>query len=240
MTGPVPPGPSGAGGPHAFVVDLAHPVLDDHDRHHFERSVRLRPGDDLTVSDGRGGWRRCRFGDDLEPVGDPELVTRAEPQLTVAFALVKGERPEWVTQKLTELGVDTIVPFTAARSVVRWDERKAAVNRDRLERVAREAAMQSRRCWLPVVAPVASFADVAAFPGAVRGDRGGAPLSLATPTVLVGPEGGWTDDERDALPAVGLGPQVLRADTAAIVAGALLSALRADLVAPARLSPEPS
>jgi 16S rRNA (uracil1498-N3)-methyltransferase len=233
VTGPEPSGPSGAGGPHAFVADLDRPDLDDHDRHHFERVVRLRAGDALTVSDGRGGWRTCRFGEELEPVDEVMLVARPEPAVTVAFALVKGERPEWVTQKLTELGVDTIVPFTAARSVVRWDDRKAAANRDRLERVAREAAMQSRRCWLPEVAPVSTFAGVAALPGAVRGDRGGVPLTLRAPTVLVGPEGGWTDDERTALPAVGLGVQVLRADTAAVVAGALLTALRAGLVAPA-------
>lgn len=225
--------PSGADGPHAFVDDLAAPALTEADRHHFERVVRLRPGDPVTVSDGCGSWRPCRFGPELEPVGDVVAAARAEPGITVAFALVKGERPEWVTQKLTELGVDTIVPFTAARSVVRWDERKAAANHQRLERVAREASMQSRRCWLPTVAPVASFADVAALPGAARADRGGAPLSLATPTLLVGPEGGWTDDERGALPSVGLGVHVLRADTAAVVAGSLLTALRAGLVASA-------
>ena len=228
-----PAGPAGDGGPHAFVADLESPQLTDVDRHHFERVVRLRPGDPFTVSDGEGGWRACRFGDEVEVVSGIEHLARPAPSVTVAFALVKGERPEWVTQKLTELGVDTIVPFTAARSVVRWDERKAAANRDRLERVAREAAMQCRRCWLPVVAPVAAFDRVAALPGAVRADRGGLPLTLATPTVLVGPEGGWTDDERGALPAVGLGVHVLRADTAAVAAGTLLAALRAGLVAPA-------
>jgi len=132
VTRPELSGPSSAGGPHAFVADLDRPVLDDHDRHHFERVVRLRAGDALTVSDGQGGWRSCRFGEELEPVDEVASVARPEPAVTVAFALVKGERPEWVTQKLTELGVDTIVPFTAARSVVRWDERKAAANRDRL------------------------------------------------------------------------------------------------------------
>ncbi len=200
MTRPEPSGPSGAGGPHAFVADLDRPALDDHDRHHFERVVRLRAGDALTVSDGRGGWRSCRFGDDLEPVDEVAFVARPEPAVSVAFALVKGERPEWVTQKLTELGVDTIVPFTAARSVVRWDERKAAANRDRLERVAREAAMQSRRCWLPEVAPVATFAGVAALPGAVARRPRRRPAHAAHAHGAGRPRG-WLDRRRARCPA---------------------------------------
>ena len=93
--------------------------------------------------------------------------------------------------------------------------------------------MQSRRAWLPAVADVSSFATAVALPGAVLADRGGRPPSLSRPTVLVGPEGGWTDEERACgLASVGLGEQVLRAETAAIAAGALLAALRARLVRP--------
>ena len=81
------------------------------------------------------------------------------------------------------------------------------------------------------VEPVTGFAEVAARPGAAMADRGGAPPSLARPLLLVGPEGGWDDGERAAgLPAVSLSPGVLRAETAAIVAGALLVALRAGCV----------
>ena len=90
--------------------------------------------------------------------------------------------------------------------------------------------MQSRRAFLPEVDDVRSFAEVAALPGAALADAGGDPPSLARPTVLVGPEGGWSDEERAAgLPAVALGPHVLRAETAAIVAGALVVALRSSL-----------
>lgn len=191
----------------------------------------MRPGDVLTVSDGAGGRRACRFGPELEPVGEVERVPRPQPLVTVAFAVVKGERPEWAVQKLTELGVDRIVPLQTARSVVRWPLGESVAQLARLRRVAREAAVQSRRSWLPVVDGVAPFAAVAAEPGAALAHPGGGPPSLDRPTLLVGPEGGWNGDELAAGPAlVSLGPSVLRAETAAVVAGALLCALRAGTV----------
>jgi 16S rRNA (uracil1498-N3)-methyltransferase len=220
---------------HAFVADVERPELDDRDRHHFERALRLTPGAPLTVSDGAGRWRRCRFGAVLEPDGPVRTVTPPSPRLTVGFAPVKGDRPEWVVQKLTELGVDRIVPFLADRSVVRWDGERAQRQHQRLVAVAHEAAMQSRRAWLPELAPVTTFAAAAELPGAARADPNGAPPSLDHPIVLVGPEGGWSPAERQRLPAtVGLGPGVVRAETAAIAAAALLTALRSGLLAPIR------
>jgi 16S rRNA (uracil1498-N3)-methyltransferase len=215
---------------HAFVADLDAPALDDLDRYHLERVLRLRPGDEITVSDGRGGWRPCRFGPALEPIADPSFEAAPTPSLTIGFALVKSDKPELVVQKLTELGIDRIVPFTAARSVVRWDAAKVAKAHIRLNGVAREASMQSRRTWLPTVERVASFADVAGD-GAVLCERGGAAPSLARTTFLVGPEGGWSSDERAlGLPEVGLGPNVLRAETAAVALGAVLGGLRAGII----------
>jgi 16S rRNA (uracil1498-N3)-methyltransferase len=213
------------------VADVSVPVLTDADRHHLERVRRLRVGDDLTVTDGRGRWRWCRFGPDLVPDGDTVLDPEPAPRITVAFALVKGERPELMVQKLTELGVDVIVPFVAERSIVRWDPPKADRNTERLRRVAVEAAMQSRRTWLPEVAEVTTFAEVAALPGAVRADRDGTSPGLDHPTLLIGPEGGWSDGERSAMPAsVELGSGVLRAETAAITGAAVLCALRSGLI----------
>jgi 16S rRNA (uracil1498-N3)-methyltransferase len=227
---------------HVFVADLADPQLDDADRHHLERVLRLRAGEEVTVSDGRGGWRRCTFGagGDLQPEGEVEQRPQPAPAITVAFALTKGDKPELTVQKLTELGVDRIVPFVAARSVVRWDDERAARQVERLRRVAREAGMQSRRAHLPEVAEVADFATVARLPGAVLADAGGQPPALATPAVLVGPEGGWSDEERAAgLPCAGLGDHVLRAETAAITAAALWTALRAGRVQHAELLHSP-
>lgn len=222
-------------GPHAFVADLAAPVLDADDDHHLRRALRLRVGDALTVGDGAGGWRPARFGADAAVTPDGEIVVepRPEPLVTIAFAPVKGQRPEWAVQKLTELGVDRIWLLVAARSVVRWEGERAASHRTRLERVAREAAMQSRRAWLPEVRAGVTAAEAAAVTGAALAHPGGTAPGLDRPTVLIGPEGGWTDDEVAGAPALAaLGPTVLRTETAAVAAGSLLVALRAGLVAP--------
>jgi 16S rRNA (uracil1498-N3)-methyltransferase len=219
--------------PHVFVADAAMPVLADEDRHHLERVLRVRVGEEVTVADGRGAWRVCRFlaGGALEPVAAVEERARLTPAITVAFAVTKGDKPEVVVQKLTELGVDRIVPFRAERSVARWEGERAERHLGRLRKVAREAAMQSRRAYLPDVDDIVEFASAAALPGAALADAGGAPPSLVSPVLLIGPEGGWTDAERSVgLPIVGLGSDVLRAETAAIAAATLLGALRAGLV----------
>jgi 16S rRNA (uracil1498-N3)-methyltransferase len=137
-------------------------------------------------------------------------------------------------QKLTEVGVDRILVFAAARSVVRWEGAKAARQRQRLAKVAREAAMQSRRSWLPDIGMLGGFAEAAALSGAVLADRGGAPPTLQAHTVLIGPEGGWAPEElAHGLPTIGVGSHHLRAETAAVAVGLLLTGLRAGLVAPA-------
>lgn len=225
-------GPGRHDGPHVFVEDVGDPVLADEDRHHLSRVLRVRQGDPLTVSDGSGRWRRCGFGDPLEPRSRIERIERRTPMLMVGFALVKGDRPELVTQKLTEMGVDVIAPFAAERSVVRWDGLKAARNLERLRRVAREAAMQARRCWLPEVRPLSTLPRVAeSWHGVALADPDGDPLTCAVTGVLIGPEGGWTPAELETAGArVCLADHVLRAETAAIVAGAHLTAVRGGLL----------
>ncbi len=224
--------PDGHGGPHVFVDDLERPQLTDDDRHHLERVLRVRAGDPLTVSDGAGRWRAARFGGQVEPDGPVHVVAAPEPPIRIAFALTKGGRPELVVQKLTELGADVIAPMTTERAVVRWDPARSERNTDRLRRIAREAAMQCRRVRLPEVAPLTTFAAAAARDGATLLDRGGAPPSLRHGWVLVGPEGGWSDGERRLdLPRMALAETVLRAETAAVAAAAVLGALRARLCA---------
>ena len=225
---------------HVFVADPEAPELDPDDRHHLTRVLRLRDGEAVTVADGRGRWRECvwRAGAP-EPVGPLTYDGAPDPPVTVAFALTKGERPEWVVQKLTEVGVDTILPFRAARSVVRWDEAKAAAAAERWRRVAREAAMQCRRARLPHVGEVTDFAGAvsAVGPYGALAAPGGEAPDLVRPALLVGPEGGWTLDELGCgLPAVGLGPTVLRAETAAVAAAVVLCALRERVVWPSRPS----
>lgn len=227
------PHPADHPGPLVFVERLDVPVLADDDRHHLERVLRVRPGDGLTVADGQGRWRPAVLGRDgaVEPTADVVVTPAPAPALAVGFALVKGEKPEVVVQKLTELGIDRIVPFRAERSVVRWDDAKAAKAVARLRAVARAASMQCHRPHLPTVDDVADLADLAAQPGAAMADRWGERPSLEHRLVLVGPEGGWAPGEQAmGLPRVALGGHVLRAETAAITAGALLAALRVGLV----------
>ncbi len=220
-------------GPLFFVEDLAQPQLADDDRHHAERVLRLRVGEQLTLSDGRGGSRQARWtagGPEVD--GEISTEPRPEAELTVCFALVKGAKPELVVQKLCELGIDRIVPFVAERSVVRWDDAKADRAVDRLNTVARGAAMQSRRVWLPQVNAVTTFANVAVAPS-VLAEPAGRPPTTADRCVLIGPEGGWSDTERDVpLERVGFGRNVMRAETAAIAVAAIVVALREGLVAP--------
>jgi 16S rRNA (uracil1498-N3)-methyltransferase len=225
---------------HVFVADLDVPELDEPDRHHLSHALRLRPGEEVTVSDGTGRWRSCRFVTGRPGGGRPSVALEPEgpviseepplPAVAVGFVVTKGSRPEWVVQKLTEVGVDRIVPLSSSRAVVRWDTARAERNVERLRRVAREAAMQSRRNRLPEVTDVLSFAEVAVA-GAALAEAGGTAPSLERPFVLVGPEGGWDHAELACgLPLVDLGPTRLRAETAAVAAGVLLCALRAGLV----------
>ena len=232
-----------------FVGDPAVPRLTDDDVHHLGRVLRLRAGEEIIASDGQGRWARVTWqGPDAEVVpvagatgvggdGSVQSEAAARPALTVAFAPVKGERPEWVVQKLTELGIDRIVPLLSERSVVRWSGARGKATVERLRRVAREAAAQCRRVWLPEVLDVVRFAELPSLgsPGEVvlaqlSGDR----PSVRSHVVAVGPEGGWSIDELSSgLPTVGFGLSVLRAETAAVTAGALLASLRTGTVAAA-------
>lgn len=210
------------------MADLDAPVVGDADLHHFRRVRRLDDGTPITIADGAGRWRSARFGD--EPVVDGPVEEEPPPttRITVGFAPVKGERPEWVVQKLTELGVDTIVPLQTARSVVRWDGARAAKQHAKWETVAREAAMQSRRLHLPVVQPVTALSDLfAQSDGAVLAEPGAPALGPGDRTVLIGPEGGWDPSELEGRRSCGLPGGVLRAETAAITAAVLLVAARA-------------
>lgn len=217
---------------HVIVDELPDElVLTDDTGHHLARVRRLRVGEHVTAADGRGTWREYAVLDvsdgtlRLGETGAAVSEAPSEVSLTLAFAPAKGDRPERVVRAVTELGVDAIVPVFTERSVVRWRQPDAAAAR--LARVIHEAAGQSRRARLPELRPACELEALAAFPGLVVADRTGvAAAELARPSggewiVLVGPEGGLSPTERDALvhaPRVALGPHVLRAETAAIAA----------------------
>jgi 16S rRNA (uracil1498-N3)-methyltransferase len=228
---------------HVFVDRLDDRItVEGDDGHHLQRARRVRPGETVTAGDGYGRWRVFAVtGADTGRIAleaTSALVHEAPlvPRLTVACSLTKGEKPELAVQKLTELGVDRVLVVQAARSVVQWDDAKAATAFARLQRVAREAAAQSRRARIPVVEGPVAPADLAGLDGLVVAAFDGVPVAqLAAPAdgewvVAVGPEGGFDDAEQRGFggaPRLSVGPFVLRAETAAIAAAAALAGRRA-------------
>jgi 16S rRNA (uracil1498-N3)-methyltransferase len=213
---------------HVFVPTLDAPTLSDGDEHHLRRVLRVGPRDALTVSDGAGRWAPGLLGaDGIELTGGVVVEPRPAPRC-VACAVPKGDRPEWIVQKLTELGIDRIMLFEAARSVVRWDGAKVDRNLERLQRIAFDAAMQSRRVWLPTVER-ATWSDVIGLAGVALADPDAAsPVDAAVQAIAIGPEGGFSPEELAVgVPTVSLGAQVLRVETAALVAAVLLDRSRA-------------
>jgi 16S rRNA (uracil1498-N3)-methyltransferase len=190
---------------------------------HLAGSLRLRDGETVSVTDGAGRWalttvRRAGPRLDLVGTGNHGEVAR-DGQVTIAAAIPKGDRLDWMVQKVTELGVDRLVLLHADRSVVRWDADRAGRQLDRARRVSLEACRQSRRCWLlRIEGPVPS----AGLPdGAVLAEPGGRPIAPTDRVVAIGPEGGWTDRELALGPTVSLGSTVLRTETAALAAATL-------------------
>ena len=222
---------AGSPGPHVFVDSLASPVLNEDDVAHLERSLRMRDGDALTLSDARGSWCRARFrsGGAVEVDGETFVVAEPEYPITVAFSLVKGAKPEFVIQKLTEVGVDHIVVLDAERTIVRWDEAKVTKAKSRWDRVVREASMQSHRVRLPSVEGIVSASSyLASSPDLRVAHFDGRPIGSHDRAIAIGPEGGWSDPElANSGDRVRLGETVQRSETAAISAAALLTAARA-------------
>lgn len=212
-------------------------VVSAEDGHHLQRVRRVRVGEVVTAADGVGKWREYSVDSSsrgtlsLRAKSSVRIEPRLQPQLAIAFSLTKGGKPDAVAARLTELGVDRLMPVIAARSVVRWKSTDRKPD-ERLHRVVREAAMQCRRARLPTIEPVRSLADLADTPDLVVAERDGIAASeLPVPgatgwVVLVGPEGGFEPGELEVLgsvPRLGLGAYVLRAETAAVAAAGALN-----------------
>lgn len=213
--------------------------------HHAADVRRVRVGERVDVGDGAGRVAECVVASVSAGAVDLTVVQTREvpvpqPRLVVVQALAKGDRGEDAVEAMTEVGVDEVVPWAAARSVVRWDGARGEKALARWRSAAREAAKQSRRAWLPQVSELASTAAVVArFRSAVLGvvlhESAAAPLAAVVPpatgevVVLVGPEGGITEDELAVFESAGasayrLGDSVLRTSTAGVAAAAVLLA----------------
>ncbi|HJL98870.1 MAG TPA: RsmE family RNA methyltransferase [Acidimicrobiales bacterium] len=222
--------PDGTNGPHVFVDNLQAPELSDEDRHHLQRVLRLKSGDPLTVGDGVNQWRPAIFGTSIETTGEVVAVPPPSIPITIGFVVPKGDRPSWIVQKLTELGVDEIHLLSSQRSVVKWNPTKAEQQHQRLTRIAREAAMQSRQVRVPQIKPISEIKHVTTKPALALAHRNGDRITLKQSTIYIGPEGGWDPTEVADRRTISLGPSVLRAETAAVTAASALSLLREDLL----------
>lgn len=228
-----------------FFVDQVrngHAGIQGEDARHLTRVLRVEPGQRYEISDNRNVYlaeietahKENVIFRIIEKLDAPELPVR----IVLCAALIKFEHFEWLIEKATELGVSEIVPVQSDRSE-RGLERAALKRMQRWRKIALEASQQSRRAHLPELCQPAPLEDALAHqadcrfaldenPGGVTlaGALGQGARSIA---LLTGPEGGWTDGERDAFVSAGwtrttLGPLILRAETAALAALALVAA----------------
>jgi 16S rRNA (uracil1498-N3)-methyltransferase len=210
---------------HLFVKSLTEPRLTPEDEHHLDRVLRIEENEPVTVCDGIGSWAVATWSR-RRGVQLTSVVRRVpeHPFLAVACAIPKGDKGELIVQKLSELGIDRIIFFECERSIVRWDDERRIKQLDRYRRIAHEAAMQSRRLFLPSL-EYCQFSDTLDLPDAVMAEPGGGrDIDVSMRTVVIGPEGGFSRAELEfALPKVSLSKQILRTETAAIVAGAMLA-----------------
>jgi 16S rRNA (uracil1498-N3)-methyltransferase len=223
-------------------VDNGLAELRGEDAHHLARVLRAEPGQRYEISDGNAAFlaeiaevanHRVAFR-----VIEPAFSAQPPVRITLCAALFKFDHFEWMVEKATELGVDRIIPFEAARTdrgLFDAAQKRSA----RWEKIAYESAQQSRRLKPPAIGPAVRFSEAVSTLAGHRYllDEGAAPplLSLVpaarnstdSAALLLGPEGGWTDAERATALAASwtassLGPQILRAETAAAAALAVL------------------
>lgn len=220
-------------------------TVEGDEAHHAVAVRRLRVGESVVLTDGRGTSVLGEVASTGKrvfavTVASLAVVPAPEPGVTVVQALPKGDRGELAVEVLTEIGVATVVPWAASRSVAVWKGERAEKSLAKWRSTAREAAKQARRSWFPEVAPLASTTDVVALvAGAnlavVLHEEATFPLAaLEVPetgpvVVIVGPEGGLTEAEIAAFADAGavpvrLGAEVLRTSTAGVAAVSALLA----------------
>jgi len=244
--------------PSAFNSNLEAVTLASDEARHLRDVLRLKPGDEVYVFDGAGREFQCTIEESRRDTAQLKVIAEAAParlesplQLTLAVALLKGEKFDLVVQKATELGVTRVMPVVTKLADIRLrDESDADKRVARWQRIALEAAKQSGRAVVPQVDEPVSFESLletfshkSETSCLMFSERAGQSLKTAMEkhpangsriTALVGSEGGWTNEELDAArlaewAIVTLGGRTLRAETAAIAVAVLLQHLAGDL-----------
>jgi 16S rRNA (uracil1498-N3)-methyltransferase len=225
-----------------FFVDAleegAPAALGEDDARHALRSLRLRPGDEVRVADGAGavgrGTLRADGNRTLVDVAEVRRAARPAPVVGVAMAPPKGDRLSWAVQKLAEVGADEIALVESERAVRHWEGERGERTRRRLETVARQAAMQSRRPFVPALEGPWTLGRalrndppgtdvVVLWEGATEPLAGVLRPEAAAIRLVVGPEGGFSEQEAGEAATAGaalasLGEGILRTETAALAA----------------------
>lgn len=232
------------------LVAGAVATLDGPEARHAATVSRVAAGDTITVGDGLGtivtGVVRAAAASAVEiEVASATFERQPSPPIWLVQALAKGDRDELAVQAATELGVDGVIPWAAARSISRWEGAKVAKGHERWSAIARAASKQSVRFWLPEIGPLVSTKQLAALApdsllivldpladeslAALDIDAASADAPARDLVVVVGPEGGISPQELDLLYRAGaqgvrLGSTILRTSTAGPAAIAVLSA----------------
>lgn len=240
----------------AFAADGKSVTLSADESRHARDVLRLGPGDEVFIFDGEGREYQGAISDVTSRTMTVDIVEQVEPakpesplDLTLAVALLKSEKFDLVVQKATELGVTRMLPLVTERADVKIREPQDAKRKlERWQRIALESAKQCGRARLMKIDPPSNFADALdALDNAEQkfffAERSGGPLkqpgndgsNVESVAALVGPEGGWTDQEIERASAsdwkiVTLGGRILRAETAAIAIAALLQHRFGDLI----------
>lgn len=232
-------------GSHGALTVGATVTVEGDEAHHAVAVRRLRVGEQVALTDGAGTLVVGEVSTTGKRVftvvvTSVESTARPAPELIVVQALPKGDRGELAVEMLTEIGVGRIVPWAASRSVAVWKGERAEKSLAKWRATAREAAKQARRTWHPDVDPLMSTAQVAELVGSVDlavvlHEATSTSLAAieqtgaATILLVVGPEGGLSQDEVASFEATGahtvrLGAEVLRTSTAGVAAAAALLA----------------
>ncbi|MGA9771064.1 MAG: 16S rRNA (uracil(1498)-N(3))-methyltransferase [Blastocatellia bacterium] len=237
-------------------IDGSTVNLSRDETHHLARVVRLRPGDEAFVFDGFGREHRCAFQSIIDNRARLRIIetladeVESPVHLTLAQALAKGEKFDLVIQKATELGASCVIPLITEHADVKLSDEKSEKRMERWRRISLEALKQCGRRRLMEIRPplaVKELLEKHKPAGALLAfsERGGVSITTALSTVvdkknvtaIIGPEGGWSDNElalfeQHGAKSITLGPRILRTETAAITALALIQHALGDLSAP--------